>query len=145
MRHYARQQTALLMDRLTAALNRAARAGDAQSIHDVRVVMRRLSRCLRVFAPFYPDGSWKKIRRRISALMALAGAVRDCDIAIELAGRAGAAQPRAGDAARNAAMDAALVAQLAALRRETGRDLLLEIRRWKSRDFPRQWRSRLEL
>jgi CHAD domain-containing protein len=99
--------------------------------------MRRLSRCLRVFAPFYPDGSWKKIRRRISALMALAGAVRDCDIAIELAGRAGAARPRAGDAA--------LVAQLAALRRKTGRDLLLEIRRWKSRDFPRQWRSRLEL
>jgi CHAD domain-containing protein len=137
MRHYARQQTALLMDRLTAALNRAARTGDAQSIHDVRVAMRRLSRCLRVFAPFYPDGSWKKIRRRISALMALAGAVRDCDIAIELAGRAGAARPRAGDAA--------LVAQLAALRRKTGRDLLLEIRRWKSRDFPRQWRSRLEL
>jgi len=137
MRDYARHQTALLIGRLALALHHAAREADAQSIHDVRVAMRRLSRCLRVFAPFYPDGSWKKIRRRISALMALAGAVRDCDIAIELAGRAGAARPRAGDAA--------LVAQLAALRRKTGRDLLLEIRRWKSRDFPRQWRSRLEL
>jgi len=145
MRHYARQQTALLLDRLAAALNRAARAGDAASIHDVRVAMRRLSRCLRVFARFYPDGSWKKVRRRISGLMALAGAVRDCDIAIELARRAAPSRPRAGDAARSAARDRAMVAQLAALRRKTGRDLLLEIRRWKSRDFPRQWRSRLEL
>jgi CHAD domain-containing protein len=133
MRDYARQQTALLMDRLTVALNRAARGGDAASIHDVRVAMRRLSRCLRAFAPFYPDRSWRKIRRRISSLMAIAGAVRDCDIAIELAGRAGAAR------------SSAMVAQLAALRRKTGRDLLLEIRRWKSRDLPRQWRIRLEL
>jgi len=133
MRQYARQQTALLMGRLSVALNRAAREGDIQSIHDVRVALRRLSRCLRVFAPFYPDGSWKKIRRRIAGLLAAAGTVRDCDIAIELAGRAGIAR-------RNA-----MVAQLTAQRRKTGSRLLLEIRRWKDRDFPRQWRSRLEL
>jgi CHAD domain-containing protein len=137
MRDYVRQQTALSIGRLTAALTRAAREGDAQSIHDIRVAMRRLSRCLRVFAPFYPDGSWKKIRRRISALMAMAGAVRDCDIAIELVGRA--------SAARDAATRAGIVAQLTALRRKTGRDLLLQIRHWKSRDFPRQWRIRLKL
>ena len=77
MRDYARQQTALLIRRFAAALHRAAREADADSIHDVRVAMRRLSRCLRVFAPFYPDGSWKKIRRRISTLLAAAGAVRD--------------------------------------------------------------------
>jgi CHAD domain-containing protein len=133
MREFARQQTALLMARLNVVLNRAAREGDEQSIHDVRVALRRLSRCLRVFAPLYPDGSWKKIRRRIASLMAAAGAVRDCDIAIELVGRAGV--PRRS----------AMVAQLTEQRRKTGRDLLLEIRRWKSRDFPRQWRRRLEL
>jgi CHAD domain-containing protein len=137
MRDYVRQQTALSISRLAAALTRAAREGDAQSIHDIRVAMRRLSRCLRLFAPFYPDGSWKKIRRRISALMAMAGAVRDCDIAIELVGRAGAT----GDAATTAEIGA----QLAAVRRKRGRDLLLEIRRWKKRDFPRQWRVRLKL
>jgi CHAD domain-containing protein len=137
MREYARQQTALLLDRLATALQRAARAGDAASIHDVRVALRRLSRCLRVFAPFYPEGSWKKIRRRISALMAIAGAVRDCDIAIDLARRAAAGWPRTGEKA--------MVAQLTALRRKSGRDLLLEIRRWKRRDFARQWHSRLEL
>jgi len=88
---------------------------------------------LRVFAPLYPDGSWKKMRRRIAALLAAAGAVRDCDIALELVARAGVA-PRS-----------AMVAQLAAQRRKAGRELLLEIRRWKSRDYARQWRTRLEL
>ena len=133
MREYARRQTALLLERLESAVIQAARAGDADSIHDIRVAMRRLSRCLRVFAPFYPEGSWKKIRRRIASLLAAAGAVRDCDIAIELVRRSGAA--RRG----------AMVAQLAARRRQAGRELLLEIRRWKSRDFPRLWRGRLEL
>ena len=133
MREYARQQTALLLGRLGVALNRAARAGDADSIHDVRVALRRLSRCLRLFAAFYPDRAEKKIRRRIARLMAAAGAVRDCDIAIELVVRAGVARR------------SAIVAQLAAQRRKTGRDLLLEVRRWKNRDFPSQWRSRLEL
>jgi CHAD domain-containing protein len=131
MREYACQQTALLLDRLSAVLNRAARAGDADSIHDIRVAMRRLSRCLRVFAPFYADRSWKKIRRRIASLMAAAGAVRDCDIAIELVGRAGIAR-------RNA-----IVMHLAAQRRKAGRELLLEIRRWKSHDYPHRWRARL--
>lgn len=133
MREYALQQTALLLGRLGVALNRAARAGDADSIHDVRVALRRLGRCLRLFAAFYPDRSGKKIRRRIARLMAAAGAVRDCDIAIELVVRAGVARR------------SAIVAQLAAQRRKTGRDLLLEVRRWKTRDFPSQWRSRLEL
>ena len=133
MQDYARRQTGLLVNRLSVAINRAARKGDEQAIHDVRVSMRRLSRCLKVFAPLYPDGSWKKIRRRIAGLMAAAGAVRDCDIALELIGRAGIRRRTA------------LAAQLAALRRKTGRELLLEIRRWKARDYPREWRSRLEL
>ena len=133
MRDYVRQQTALLMNRLSIAVNRAARDGDEQAIHDIRVAMRRLSRCLKVFAAFYPDGSWRKIRRRIAGLMTAAGAVRDCDIAIELAIRAGV--PRRS----------AVVLQLAAHRRKTGRDLLLEVRRWKQRNYARQWHSRLEL
>jgi len=95
--------------------------------------MRRLSRCLKVFAPFYPPGSWKKIRRRIGELMAAAGAVRDCDIAAELAVHAGV--PRRS----------AIIVQLAAQRRKTGRDLLLAVRRWNSREYPRRWHVRLEV
>jgi CHAD domain-containing protein len=133
MGEYARQQTARLLERMTLALEKAARDGDADSIHDVRVAMRRLSRCLRVFAQFYPHGAAKKIRRRISALMALAGAARDCDISIELVGRAGVVR------------HGAIVAQLTERRIETGRALLREIRRWERRDYLRQWRQRLEL
>jgi CHAD domain-containing protein len=133
MRDYVRQQTALLLHRLAEAFERAAREADADAIHDVRVAMRRLSRCLRVFAPFYPPGSWKKIRRRIRTLMTAAGAVRDCDIAIEMAGHAGLKR------------QSVLVSHIAAQRRAAVRDLLLEIRRWKHRDYPRRWRARLEL
>jgi len=133
MREYARQQTAFLLGRLRIAVSRAAHAADAEAIHDIRVAMRRLSRCLRVFAPFYPEGSWKKIRRRIASLLTAAGAVRDCDIAIELVGRAGIAP------------HSAMVERLAGQRRKAGRDLLREIRRWKRHDYTAHWHSRLGL
>jgi CHAD domain-containing protein len=65
--------------------------------------------------------------------MEAAGRVRDRDIAIQLLAEAGI-PPRAATATR-----------LAAERRKASRELLLEIRRWKSRSFSRKWRSRLEL
>jgi CHAD domain-containing protein len=133
MHHYARRQTALLMGRLAEALERAAKEVDEESIHDVRVAMRRLNRCLQVFAPFYPPGSAKKVRRRISALMSAAGAVRDCDIAIELMGRAGL--PRRS----------AIVIELTAQRRKAGHELMRGIRRWKSRGQLHRWHKRLGL
>jgi CHAD domain-containing protein len=114
-------------------LNRADRNGDAESIHDLRVAIRRLSRCLRVFARFFPGDSWKKVRRQLAELMEAAGRVRDRDIALQLLAEAGLP-------AR-----AAIATRLAAERRKASRELLLEIRRWKSRSFSRKWRSRLEL
>jgi CHAD domain-containing protein len=133
MRDYARLQTAILLRRLAFQLNRAARGGDADAIHDLRTSIRRLSRCLRVFAPFFPGRSWKKIRRELAGLMDTAATVRDRDIAIQLLGQAGVS-PRA-----------AVVTRMAAERRSAGHELLLEIRRWKNRNFSRKWRSSLEL
>jgi CHAD domain-containing protein len=132
MRDYARRETAALLHKLAGALHVAGRKADAAAIHDVRVAMRRLSRCLRVFAPFYPDSYWKKIRHRMSTLMA-AGAVRDCDIAMELLARAGVSRR------------AAVMAHLAAERHKTGKEFLEEIRRWNHHGFPHKWKSRLEL
>ena len=63
MRDYALAQTAILLRRLAFQANRAARTGDADAVHDLRVAIRRLSRCLRTFAQFYPDNSWKRMRR----------------------------------------------------------------------------------
>jgi CHAD domain-containing protein len=133
MRDYARLETAILLRRLAYQLNRSAHDGDADSIHDLRIAIRRLSRCLRVFALFFPAGSWKKIRRQLAGLMKAAGWVRDRDIALQLLAEAGIP-------AR-----AAIATRLAAERRKASHDLLLEIRRWKGRNFSKKWRSRLGL
>ena len=133
MREYARLQTAILLRRFAFQVNRAARSGDAEAIHDLRVAIRRLSRCLRVFAQFYPDSFWKRIRRQLGSLMDAAGTVRDRDIALELLAAAGLTRR------------AAIVMRLDAERRQAVADLMLEIRRWKSRDLSRKWRGRLEL
>jgi CHAD domain-containing protein len=133
MREYARLQTATLLRRMAFQLNRAERHMDADSIHDLRVSIRRLSRCLRTFANLYPDRYWKKIRRELAALMATAGAVRDRDVAIELLKQAGVTRRTV------------VMMRLDAERRRAARDLSLELRRWRSRDYSRKWRSRLEL
>lgn len=133
MRDYVRLQTAVLVRRLAFQVNRAAGSGDADSIHDLRVAIRRLSRCLRVFSQFYPGNSWKKVRSQLAELLAAAGRVRDRDIALQLLAEAGV--PRR----------AAIVTRIEAERRKAAHELLLEIRRWKGRNFSRRWRNRLEL
>jgi CHAD domain-containing protein len=133
MRDYARLETAILLRRFAYQLSRAARNGDADSIHDLRVAIRRLSRCLRVFAPFFPSDSWKKIRHQLAELMETSGRVRDRDIALQLLAEAGISSR------------AAISVRLAAERRKVSHELLLEIRRWKGRSFSKKWRSRLEL
>jgi CHAD domain-containing protein len=126
-------QTGLLLRRFATEATRTARAADADSIHDLRVSIRRLSRCLRVFAQFYPAGSWKPVRRRLADLMHLCGSVRDCDIAIELLKQAGVR------------VTAPLVRQLRGKRRAAAQELQLELQGWKVRSVSRQWRTRLEL
>jgi CHAD domain-containing protein len=133
MRGHMRLQTGILLRNLASQVNRTARNGDAVAIHDLRVAIRRLSRCLRVFAQFYPGQAGKRIRRRLSGLMDACGTVRDRDIAIGLLAQAGmsAASP--------------LVRQLNAERRAADLELRRELRRWKARGFSRRWQERLEV
>ena len=133
MQDYVRLQTAILLRRLAYQVSRAAKSGDAESIHDLRVAIRRFSRCLRVFSQFYPGSSWKKIRRRLSLLMAAAGAVRDLDIAMELLASAGAGNNRL------------LLSKLKQQRRQGHRELLQEARHWNGQGFSKKWRSTLGL
>jgi CHAD domain-containing protein len=133
MREYARQQTAILLRRFAFQANRTARVTDADTIHDLRVAIRRLSRALRVFSDFFPKHVRKHARGELSELMKAAGSVRDRDIAIELLEKAGVPKK------------SAIVARLQAERRKAGKDLLSEIHRWNSRDFSAKWRSGLEL
>ncbi|HUA59983.1 MAG TPA: CHAD domain-containing protein [Verrucomicrobiae bacterium] len=131
MRQYSRLQTAALVRRLGNQVDQAAHSADEEAVHDLRVSIRRLSRCLRVFAQFYPGSSWKKLRAQLHELMEAAGAVRDVDIAIGLLGEAGIP-------ARTA-----LLLRLAGERRKRGRRLASALRQWRSRKL-RQWSRRLE-
>jgi len=133
MREFALLQTAVLLRRLAFEVNRAAKNGDHGAVHDLRVAVRRFSRGLRVFAPFYPAGSWKKIRRRLADLMELSGAVRDRDIALQLLAEVGV-PPRAVMAVR-----------LEDERRQAAQELLRELRRFRTHNLSRKWRDQLEL
>jgi CHAD domain-containing protein len=133
MRAYVQFQTGLLLRRFATQVTRTARTADADSIHDLRVSIRRLSRGLRVFAQFYPPHSWKPVRRRLADLMDSCGSVRDFDIAIGLLKQAGVR------------VTTPLVRQLRVKRIAAARELQLELQGWKARSVSRQWRLRLEL
>jgi CHAD domain-containing protein len=130
---HVRAQTSLLLRRLAAQVNRAAKSCDADAVHDLRVSIRRLSRCLRVFSEFYPEGSWKKIRRQLKTLMEVAGAVRDTDIAIDLLADMGIKKL------------SPLVRRIAEARRAARRELAHEVRLWKGRGLAKKWRTTLGL
>jgi len=97
----------------------------------LRVVIRRLKRCIGVFSQFYPGKSWKKLRDQLTKLMAKAAAVRDLDIALGLLAEAGVS-PRS-----------AILARLRATREKRGRALVRESEPWKKRLH--HWNRKLEL
>ncbi len=133
MRNYVRLQTAALLKGFAKQIDHAAEAPAADSIHDLRVSIRRLSRCLRVFAQFYPSGSWKPVRRRLSRIMDAAGAVRDRDIALELLAAAGVSS------------GAPVVVRLQTERSESARALRAAVSRFKNRNVAEDWKERLGL
>jgi CHAD domain-containing protein len=82
---YARHETAARLQHFKISLRHAAKdPDDPDAIHDLRVSIRRLTQCFRVFhAPA------KKMRRRLHKVMEHCGAVRNCDIALELLAECG--------------------------------------------------------
>ncbi|MBS1857476.1 MAG: CHAD domain-containing protein [Acidobacteria bacterium] len=135
MREHARHQTAVLLRRLAYEVNRVARAGaaDAEAVHDLRVAIRRLSRCLRAFAAVYPGRSWKRVRRALRQMMDATAEVRDRDIAMGLLRDAGTANA------------AAPLRQLARQRGDAARHLAAELHHWRNQSLSRRWREELGL
>src|SRR5580658_248707 len=133
MRKFTHSQVDTLLRRLAEQVKRTAETADVESVHDLRVAIRRLSRALRVFAQFFPGKQWKRIRKELSYLMDAAAALRDSDVALELLEKAGVGK-RA---------HAALALQ--ARRREAEAKLSEELQLWQSRNFAHQWREALEL
>jgi CHAD domain-containing protein len=128
---YAATQAARLFKRLEARMARAAKRRDAAAIHDLRVAIRRLAACLRIFAPLLPAD--RRVRRGLKEMMDLASDVRNCDIALDLSNQAGLAQ------------DSPIRDRLARERRKGERKLLALMMRRARRGTLGRWRDRLEL
>jgi CHAD domain-containing protein len=87
---YACEQTSSYLKQFLAQRRRAAESiHDEESIHDLRVSIRRLQQCLRTFRDLWAAEPAKKIRKRLRKLMALCAAVRNCDVALGVLREAG--------------------------------------------------------
>jgi|SRR5689334_19220451 CHAD domain-containing protein len=131
MREFAHQQTLMLLRRFSLQVTRTARTGDPEAIHHLRVSIRRLSRCLRVFAQFYPGRGWKKFRRRLKELLDACARVRDRDVALAVLANAGFSANSIVVRRLNRDRAAALV------------ELMTQLRRWKQRGASNKWRIQL--
>ncbi|MGA2325412.1 MAG: CHAD domain-containing protein [Bryobacteraceae bacterium] len=133
IRKFALQLASALLRRFAFEVNRASKPGNPEAIHDLRVSIRRLTQCLRLFARFFPRGEAKRIRRELKALMTQAAQVRNRDIALELLRRAGIRPP------------APVLARLAQEREREHRLLVEGLQLWSRRGSFKKWRSQLDL
>ena len=90
---YARHETRVCLRHFKTNLRHAAKhSDDPDAIHDLRVSIRRLTQCFRIFRDLLDPSPVKKLRRRLHKVMENCGAVRNCDIALELLEECGLAQ-----------------------------------------------------
>lgn len=80
----AGEQIRRLIERLVFQANSAAKGPSPNAIHDLRVAIRRTEQALATFKPLLPRKAAKRIRKQLKVVLGLAGAVRDCDIAIKI-------------------------------------------------------------
>ena len=133
MRDYAASQTSDLLRRTAFQANRASVLRHADSVHDLRVSIRRLTQCLRAFGQFLPPGRVRKIRQRLRVTLDLASQVRNCDIAVGLLRRV------------ELPPGSSFLETLAAERTEAEQALVAELNLWEKKGVQKRWRSRLGL
>lgn len=132
MRRYVRQQLRRRLDRTGAALQAVRNSGDeSEALHDLRVSVRRLQQALRLFEDFLDRDRCKEIRRKLSRLMDLCGAVRNCDVSLVLLAEVGITGKR-------------LLLNLRQERARRRERLLDHLRKWDGQTFSTEWYGRLK-
>ena len=131
-RHFAGEQTGRLLRHLAFQMSHAAKSCTPDSVHDVRVAIRRFTQAIAVFRPCFPGKDMRKIRRRLKNVMKAAGQVRDCDVAMKLLSKS-----RTPDSA-------AVQSKVRNRRKETARVLVGELKSWTERQTSIKWRASLE-
>jgi CHAD domain-containing protein len=77
---HALQQIEGLLDRAAAHEVGCRRAGDPDSVHDLRVALRRLRSLIRTYRPAFPKGALRGLRRHLAGTARALGPVRDLDV-----------------------------------------------------------------
>src|SRR5258706_4502541 len=72
----------------TARVNQTIEDAGIEAVHELRIAIRRLEPVLNVFERCFASKRVKKIRQRLKSVLALAGEVRDCDVALRVLSKA---------------------------------------------------------
>ncbi len=131
-RKFAGQNSARLLGRLAFQMNLTMKSRNTDSVHDLRVGIRRFTQALSVFKPCLRGKETRKIRRRLKKLMLHAGDVRNCDIALKLLSKAHMAEA------------ANLRPKIQSQRKEAVRVLVAALKRRIERKSSLKWRTALE-
>ena len=87
VKQYARETLGSLLDQTAFHLAHAARQHDAESVHRLRVSIRRLQQGIRLFRQYVDEAEAKKVRKQLREFLRAAAEVRNRDIAVTLIGR----------------------------------------------------------
>jgi CHAD domain-containing protein len=116
---------------LAFQINHTIKSGNADSVHDVRVAIRRFTQSVAMFKSCFPGKEIRKIRRRLKVVMLAAGQVRDCDVVLKLLSKSrmpGGAQ---------------IQSKVRSQRKEAARILTSELKSWAERQMSLKWRAAL--
>jgi CHAD domain-containing protein len=118
-----------LLERLAYQVNHTLHTPDDDSVHDLRVAIRRFSQSLALYKPVYAAKDVKKIRSRLKELLDRTNDARDCDVALDLLSKSELTEA------------AALEQPLRERRKEQIRQLTPALRRWAARKTSSKWRA----
>ena len=131
MKEYVARQSEARLDRFAYELGRGCKSTDADTVHDLRVSIRRYESCVDAFNGFFPPRPVRKFDKRLREILKPAGIVRDRDIALQLASDAGLTP------------DTPLVRGLSKQRQELAKRFQEDVKRWSKRNPSDKWRRRL--
>jgi CHAD domain-containing protein len=130
---YATLQAAARLDRIAYQMGVLRKSKSPDTVHDLRVAIRRFLSCLSVYPQFFPTKESKKIRKRLKKVMKAAGEVRDRDIALHLGKQA------------NLSKEGPVLEGLRRQRKQAAKDLAGSLQAWSKRNMFSKWRRRLSL
>jgi len=133
MLQFANEQIASRLANVMFQARRVAVVQDVESVHDLRVGIRRFSQSILAFSSLLPKAEVKRVRRQLNRMMDAAGEVRERDIALQFIDDAGVSP------------DDPLRSRIVSERALAERILVEKARRWSRASRSRKWRAALRL